>query len=125
MQGQIALRVGCSSPARSQSMSCCSLRAMGCPVYMATMHSVTPVVAKAQQHPQADPFTCWFLTGPTMPFERQSTALGRGTFSYRKGSFLCLPTLATGRPCLSAQWQSPRAVRVTAAGVARPMMVLN
>lgn len=68
--------VTAGSPARSQSMSCCSLREIGLPVDMDTMHSVTPIVAKAQQQPQADPFTCWFLMGPTMSLVRQSTAAG-------------------------------------------------
>ena len=70
------------SPARSQSISCCSLSAMTFPVAMAMMHSATPVVANVQQQPQADPFTCWSLMGPTMPSVRQSTDLGGVMCSY-------------------------------------------
>ena len=47
-----------AAPARSQSMSCCSLSEMGLPWAMPTMHSVTPIVAKAQQQPQGAPPTC-------------------------------------------------------------------
>ena len=47
-----------AAPPLSQSMSCCSLSEMGCPKAIPTMHSVTPIVANAQQHPHGAPPTC-------------------------------------------------------------------
>lgn len=81
-ESKIRNRAACKrAPALSQSMSCCSLSEMGLPVAIATMHSVTPIVANAQQQPQGEPPTCWFLMGPTTSLVRQSTSLGGTTCS--------------------------------------------